>query len=136
MIRLQDQSVIVSLPTVVACSANQFALEVLAHEIGPQVVAPATLTEHARMLARMRWALPTVEQHAPMVANLYTDLLINDRLQRSASLRLAEFYRVLGKDAKAGAVWTVYLRIYEILWNLERGALGGQRTNDRLEGDA
>jgi hypothetical protein len=59
---------------------------VLAHEIGHHVYAPATLTDHARMLARMRRGLPTVEAHAPMVANLYTDLLINDRLQRSAGL--------------------------------------------------
>src|SRR5262249_46380968 len=61
MIRLQDQAIIVSLPTVVVCAVEQFALEVLAHEIGHHVLAPATLTEHARMLARMRWALPTVE---------------------------------------------------------------------------
>ena len=136
MIRLQDQAIVVSLPAVVACGVEQFALEVLAHEIGHHVLAPATLTEHARMIARMRWALPTVEQHAPMVANLYTDLLINDRLQRSAALRLADIYRELGTQSKAGAVWTLYTRIYEILWSLQRGALGGGKTDDRLEGDA
>ncbi len=37
-------------------------------------------------------ALPTLEAHAPMIANLFTDLLINDRLQRSAELRLAEVF--------------------------------------------
>lgn len=136
MIRLQDQAVIVSLPTVVACHVDQFALEVLAHEIGHHVLAPATLTEHARMIARMRWALPTVERHAPMVANLYTDLLINDRLQRSAALRLADIYRALGTQSKTGAVWTIYMRMYEILWTLERGTLGGGQTDDRMEGDA
>jgi hypothetical protein len=136
MIRLQDQAVIVSLPSVVACHVEQFALEVLAHEIGHHVLAPATLEEHTRMLARMRWALPTVERHAPMVANLYTDLLINDRLQRSAALRLADIYRALGTQSKTGAVWTLYMRMYEILWSLERGALGGGKTDDRIEGDA
>lgn len=136
MIRLQDQSVVVSLPEVAACHVERYAVEVLAHEIGHHVLAPATLTDHARMIARMRWALPTVERHAPMVANLYTDLLINDRLQRSAGLRMAEVYRALSAGESGGAVWSLYLRIYEILWRLERGSLGGGVINDHLEGDA
>jgi hypothetical protein len=136
MIRLHDQAIVVSLPEVSGCRVQPFAVEVLAHEIGHHVLAPATLTDHARMIARMRRALPTVEQHAPMVSNLYTDLLINDRLQRSAGLRLAEVYRTLGGRGGGGAVWALYTRIYELLWSLERGALGGGATNDRLEGDA
>ena len=137
MIRLHDQSVVVSLPEVVACGVEQFPLEVLAHEIGHHVLAPATLTDHARMIARMRWALPTVEHHAATVANLYTDILINDRLQRSAGLRLADVYRTLGeREGGGGAVWALYIRIYEILWSLPRGSLGGGTTDDRLEGDA
>jgi hypothetical protein len=136
MIRLQDQSVVVSLPEVAACHVESYAVEVLAHEIGHHVVAPATLTDHTRMIARMRWALPTVEQHAPMVANLYTDLLINDRLQRSAGLRMSEVYRAISTGGNGGAVWALYLRIYEMLWSLERGSLGGGKTDDRLEGDA
>ena len=137
MIRLHDQSVVVSLPEVVACGVEQFAIEVLAHEIGHHVLAPATLTDHGRMIARMRWALPTVEHHAPTVSNLYTDILINDRLQRSAGLRLADVYRTLGtRESGGGAVWALYTRIYEILWSLPRGSLGGGPTDDRLEGDA
>lgn len=137
MIRLHDQSVVVSLPEVVACGIEQFAVEVLAHEIGHHVLAPATLTDHGRMIARMRWALPTVEHHAPTVSNLYTDILINDRLQRSAGLRLADVYRTLGtREGGGGAVWALYTRIYEILWSLPRGSLGGGPTDDRLEGDA
>src|SRR6185503_11563656 len=136
MIRLQDQSIIVSLPEVATNHVERYAVEVLAHEIGHHVLAPATLTDHARMIARMRWALPTVEHHAPMVANLYTDLLINDRLQRSSGLRIADVYRAIGAGGAGGAVWSVYTRIYEILWSLERGSLGGGKTDDRLEGDA
>lgn len=137
MIRLTDQAIIVSLPEVIACRVQPFAIEVLAHEIGHHVLAPSTLTDHARTIARMRWALPTVEQHAPMVANLYTDLLINDRLQRSAGLRMAGVYQAIAdKNKPSGAVWSLYLRIYEILWRLDRGSLQGGQTDDRIEGDA
>ncbi len=136
MIRLVDQSVVVSLPGVTRSKLEDYALEVLAHEIGHHVLAPATLSDHARAITRMRVALPTVERHAPMVANLYTDLLINDRLQRSAELRVADIYRALSPDGESGAVWTLYLRIYEILWNLPRESLGGGKTDDRVEGDA
>ncbi|HEU0300172.1 MAG TPA: hypothetical protein VFR37_11975, partial [Longimicrobium sp.] len=76
MIRLVDQAVVVSLPEVRDSGVEAFAVEVLAHEIGHHVLAPATLTDHVRMIARMRRALPTLEQHAATVANLYTDLLI------------------------------------------------------------
>ena len=71
-----------------------------------------------------------------MVANLYTDLLINDRLQRGAGLRMADIYRAIVAGGEGGAVWALYTRIYEILWSLERGSLGGGKTDDRIEGDA
>ncbi len=140
MIRLVDQAIIVSLPEVLACGVSGFPLEILAHEIGHHVLAPATLTDHGRMISRMRWALPTVEHHAPTVANLYTDLLINDRLQRSAGLREDGVYRAIAATrsgrGKGGAVWALYLRIYENLWSLPRRSLGGGATDDRIEGDA
>lgn len=137
MIRLTDQSIVVDLPQVVASGVQDYAVEVLAHEIGHHVFAPSTLTDHMRMLARMRAALPTLEAHAPMVANLYTDLLINDRLQRSAELRLADVYLRLGQDKKpAGLVWALYTRIYELLWRLEKGSLHGGTLSNMGEADA
>ena len=135
MIRLVDQAIVVDLDAVARHHLGDFGVEVLAHEVGHHVFAPATLTDHGRMLARMRFALPTVEHEAPMVANLYTDLFINDRLQRSAGLRMAEVYRRLATGTTSGRMWALYMRIYEILWRLERGALGG-KGDDRLEGDA
>ncbi len=135
MIRLMDHSVVVSLPAVVECGVGDFAPEVLAHEIGHHVFAPANLTDHLRLLARMRRGLPTIEAQAPMVANLYTDLLINDRLQRSAGLRIAEVYRRMADGQKSGAVWRIYMRIYEVLWRLDRGTLAG-KTNHKVDGDA
>ena len=135
MIRLTDQAVVVSLPAVMECGVGDFAPEVLAHEIGHHVFAPANLTDHMRLLARMRRGLPTIEAQAPMVANLYTDLLINDRLQRSAELRIAEVYRRIAAGQKTGAVWQIYMRIYEVLWRLDRGTLAG-KTNHKVDGDA
>ncbi|MEZ0390525.1 MAG: VWA domain-containing protein [Verrucomicrobium sp.] len=143
MIRLADQAIVVSLPEVMACGVEDLAVEILAHEIGHHVLAPANLTDHGRMLSRMRWGLPTVEHLAPMVANLYTDILINDRLQRSAGLRMDEVYRRIQTDKKtgkitttdSGAVWKLYMRIYEILWRLDRGSLAGT-VDDRTDGDA
>ena len=86
MIRLADQAVVVNLSMIEAMHLERFALEILAHEIGHHVYAPADLSDYARMIAHMRWGLPTKEHLAGFISNLYTDLLINDRLQRSAGL--------------------------------------------------
>lgn len=142
MIRLLDQSVVVDLPLVTELELDDYALEILAHEIGHHILAPGSASDQFRLLARMRRALPTLEQHAPMVANLYTDLFINDRLQRQANLRMADIYRKLQQgrtahaDAKSGGVWTLYMRIYENLWQLEKGELGGANVDERLDTDA
>ncbi|SDA71662.1 MULTISPECIES: VWA domain-containing protein [unclassified Janthinobacterium] len=147
MIRLLDQSVVVDLPLVTELGLDDYALEVLAHEIGHHILAPGSASDQFRLLARMRRALPTLEQHAPMVANLYTDLFINDRLQRQANLRMADIYRKLQQgrtlEARAkgsGGVWTLYMRIYENLWQLEKGELGGagaeNEADERLDTDA
>jgi len=136
MIRLTDQAVIVSLPEVLESGVADLAVEILAHEIGHHVLAPSNLTDHGRMIARMRRALPTLERHAPFLANLYTDLLINDRLQRSAGLRMHQVYVALGLTGSKSSVWRLYLRIYEVLWSLPRGTLCAGPTEDRLEGDA
>ncbi len=136
MIRLTDQAVVVGLRGVREKKLERFAVEVLAHEVGHHVYCPANLTDHGRVLARMRRALPTVEALAPLAANLYADLLINDRLQRAADLDIAGVYRALGGGSK-DALWTLYMRIYEILWSLPRGTLGATGALEaRLEGDA
>jgi hypothetical protein len=70
-----------------------------------------------------------------MVANLYADLLINDRLQRQANLNIAGVYRKLGGGSSDRA-WTFYMRIYEILWSLTRGTLATGKIDAVLEGDA
>lgn len=160
MIRLTDQAVVISLPGVVESQVEKFSREIMAHEIGHHVLVPANLLDHGRMIARIRRGLPTKEHLAPLVANLYADLLINDRLQRDQSLDLAGVYRALAGDRPTNRLWTLYMRIYEILWSLPRGSLAvamkpgrlpepvpfkpekktdiplEPRTDDQLEGDA
>ena len=135
MIRLDDHAVVINLAQVAELKLEPFALEVLAHEIGHHVYCPADLTDNARLIARLRWGLPTKEHLAGLVGNLYADLLINDRLQRGLGLRLAEVYRALGAGAQ-DRLWTLYMRVYEILWSQPRGSLAGQAPDDRTEGDA
>jgi hypothetical protein len=129
MIRLVDQTVVIDLEQVQQLGIQDYAVEVLAHEIGHHVYAPASISEHTRSLARMLPALPTVTQHAPMIANLYTDLLINDRLMRSAGLRMPALMQAVVRGNQRGPaskLWTLYLRIYELLWGMERGQLCGR----------
>lgn len=140
MIRLTDHSIVINLKEILDKQLQDYALEILAHEIGHHVYCPADLTDNARMLARMRWALPTQEMHAAFIGNLYTDLLINNRLQRDRSLRIADVYlaleRIQGKDAITPRMWTFYMRLYEILWSIEKGKLARGTMDARLEGDA
>src|SRR4051812_21829861 len=139
MIRLTDQLVVIDLEQVVDVGLTDLPLEIMGHEIGHHILCPATLTDQGRMLARMRWALPSVEHAAPAVANLYADLHINDRLQRGSGLRLDEVYRRLNAattDGSTSDLWRLYQRIYEILWALQRGDLAPTPLPDRIEGDA
>jgi len=138
MIRLLDQSVVIDLQAVRQHALEDFGIEILAHEIGHHVLAPATALDHFRLIARMRRALPTLEQHAAMVANLYTDLCINDRLQRQAGLRMEAIYRKLAQapGGPASSLWTLYMRIYEHLWQLAPGQLAGSGFTDALDTDA
>lgn len=135
MIRFADQAVVINLADIKKQKLEKFALEILAHEIGHHVYCPADLTDQGRMLARMRKGLPTKEHLAPMIANIYADLLINDRLTRNNGLKMADVYKTLGNSSE-DRLWTFYMRIYEILWSLPRTTLAKGKIDDQLEGDA
>jgi hypothetical protein len=136
-IRLDNQRIVIDLEQVRTYHIEEYSTEVLAHEIGHHMLAPGTMTDHLRCLARIRRGLPTLEQHVPMIANLYTDLLVNDRLQRSAGLRMDQVFRALiDTSSVPNRLWTLYLRIMEELWDLEPHELGSGETDDRLDGDA
>lgn len=135
MIRLVDHAVVIGLRQIQEAGLERFAVEILAHEVGHHVHAPGDLTDHARLLARLRHALPTREAYAGLVANLYCDLLVNDRLQRSAGLDLAGVYRAL-RPRSADRLWTLYMRIYERLWGLPAGDLAPADDDAQLRVDA
>ena len=135
MIRLQEKAVVISLRQIEENGLQEFATEVLAHEIGHHVLAPGDLGRHAHSLARIRLGIPGFEPLAPMIANLYTDLLINDRLQRQNELDMAGVYQALGTE-DTSSLWTLYLRTYEILWSLQSGTLATGKRTPRLEADA
>jgi hypothetical protein len=135
MIRLVDHAVVISLRQVRERGLEDYATEILAHEIGHHVYTPADLRDNARLAVRIRAALPSREAYAGMVANLYTDLLINDRLQRSAGLDLAGVYKKIRVE-EPDAIWSLYMRIYEVLWSLEAGELAPAELDDALRGDA
>jgi hypothetical protein len=140
MIRLMDKSVVIDLEAVAHIGLDEYAVEILAHEIGHHVLSPSTAADHFRLLARIRRGLPTLEKHAPMIANLYTDLLINDRLQRQAGLRMADIYLRMRAQSEQNTkepdpLWALYMGIYESLWQLEKGDLGGPVGDSEAEGD-
>lgn len=139
MIRLADQTVVIDLAQIADQRLQDHAVAVLAHEIGHHVYAPGSLSDHVRCLARMQRGLGVHAQHAPLIANLYTDLLINDRLQRSAGLAMDAVFRILASTRTEGPpsrVWQVYMRSYEILWSLPRHTLAPGTWPDEAEGDA
>jgi hypothetical protein len=138
MIRLADQAVVINLEQILLNHVEDYALEILAHEIGHHIYCPSNLTDQARMISRVRHAMPTKENHAGFVTNLYADLLINDRLQRGEGLHMDRVYRALPMDSH-DRLWLFYMRTYEILWSLKTGTLARAllfENNDQIEGDA
>jgi len=135
-IRLDDHVVVLSARQLHEQHLGVFPLEIMAHEIGHHVFCPGDLTDAGRVMARVRRGLPGKPQHAPMVANLYEDLLINDRLQRSAGLDLAGVWRTLAGSGAGSRLWALYTSIYEHLWSLPRGDLSRVRTDERTDLDA
>ncbi len=134
-IRLSSQRVMVNLQEVADRNLADCALEILAHEIGHHVYAPANMTQHLQLLGVIRQALPSVEHLTPMVANLYTDLLINHHLQRNTSCRMEKVYQRL-RTGVTSPLWKLYMRIYERLWQLSPGTLTEAKLSSQMEGDA
>jgi hypothetical protein len=135
MIRLSDHRVVISLRQIKALSLEDYAIEVLAHEVGHHVQYPGSLLEYGRLLSKVNRVLGAHRKYGPFIMNLYTDLLINDRLFRLSKLRMDEIYRLLRDPNNRDPVWNLYLRIYERLWGLPRQTLGTE-INEEMELEA
>ena len=77
---------------------------------------------------------------AHFVANLYGDLMLNDRLQRRAGVDMAAVYRKLNEIESGGEstsrVWKVYSHTYEHLWRLPPGSLSPPGLTSEMTADA
>ncbi len=104
---------------------------ILAHEIGHHVRYPGTFTTHTRMLLLERTLVPIAGYSA---ANLFTDLMINQRLGTVQRVRpmLAQVYRVLCREItwQRDPAFTFYLAIYEELWGLPPCDLMGKSVDE------
>ena len=136
MIRLHDQQVVVDLELVAKYQLDDEACAILAHEIGHHVFAPANVNAHSRLIYIMRQALPTLEHYAAILANLYTDLLINHYLKAQAELPMERIYQKIGTGGDQSKVWRLYLSIYEQLWRLSPGTLAPADASVTLRADA
>jgi hypothetical protein len=137
-IRLHDQRIMVNLATVREHGLEDHALAVLAHEIGHHVYAPGNARDSAKVLAaigRMLVGLPPATVH--LAANLYEDLLINDRLHRRGGIDVAGVYRrLVRRDQTPSRTWQVYARTYEHLWRLAPGTLVVGSVPEDVDADA
>ncbi len=138
MIRLNDHRIVIDIEQVQKLGIEDCALQVIAHEIGHHIYTPANLKDNAVVMAKIRWSLADMEDMAPMVANLYEDLLINDRLQRLKELDMALVYKKLNRTISFSKLWTLYMRAYEYLWRLEKFTLISDRTyhSESIDADA
>jgi hypothetical protein len=137
-IRLRDQAVMINVEHVRELGLEDFGLQILAHEVGHHVYVPGNLTDNGRLhaaCARMLEGLPAPT--VALVANLYADQLLNDRLQRQAGLDMAAVYRRMAAQGggPGSRAWQVYLRAYEHLWRLASGTLTPPVSSE-MDGDA
>lgn len=136
-IRMNDHRILISLRQVKEFGLEEYGTEILAHEIGHHVLCPGNLLEAGRSLVIAHRALPTVESAAPMIVNLWEDLLINDRLVRVHQQRHFEIYEKLNaRELPKSKLWSLYMRAYELLWGLKPGRLSSGRLKAAEEGDA
>lgn len=140
-IRLLDHAIMIDVAEARRQHLEPFGREILAHEIGHHVLTPGDIHDNARLLARIRRGLPTQEHAAPMISNLYEDLLINDRLHRQASIDILGVWKHLVAQSSSTSgppsrLWTLYMRIYEVVWSLPASSLARGKITPALDVDA
>jgi hypothetical protein len=102
----------------------------LAHEIGHHVRFPGTLQTEARLRILERSLVPFDDYS---VINLFTDLMINERLGPHLKDQMVRIYQAFTSEPafhakgqwKRDPLFLFYLSVYEELWHLEPGYLMG-----------
>ncbi|PKA27372.1 vWA domain-containing protein [Leptospira levettii] len=133
-IRLKDHRVLLSVNQIKTYQLEDFALEILGHEIGHHVYCPGDLADQAKLVYISNVAMPRLNHLTPMIVNIYEDLFINDHLKRQNHLRMEEVYQKLGKQKDP--FWNFYMRTYELLWALPTGTLTEETLSDQIQSDA
>ncbi|MFC8190425.1 hypothetical protein ACFUMH_02045 [Cellulomonas sp. NPDC057328] len=106
-----------------ALGVEDHALAVLAHEVGHHLLAPVDRRTGLRIAARVRAGLVDQDHLVGVVANLWCDLLVNDRLQRTGGADWAATWRALAPASDP--LMALVLRADEMLWHQPRGSLTG-----------
>ncbi|GAA5206835.1 hypothetical protein GCM10025774_09490 [Microbacterium kyungheense] len=116
---------------------------VFAHELGHHALAPSTRIDQLKIRHQLARALVAAgatavrDDDVSLLSNLWTDLLVNTRvalLQRRRDARgqvpagepgIVRTSRLMYRGGRETArpLWWVYLRAYELLWNLAAGEL-------------
>lgn len=105
---------------------HDHAVAILAHEIGHHVMAPADARTRVIVAHRIRLGLIDVPALVPTLANIWHDLLINDRLQRTGTAHLAPVWQRLRANGHASdPLMRLLMRTNEVLWELPVGSLTG-----------
>jgi hypothetical protein len=132
---LAATTVTIDLTQVESLGLLDLPVPVLAHEIGHHVYAPADYSTSARLVARCAKGLVDRPLFAGTMANIWSDTLINDRLQRQRGLPMDAIYRAM--PVPQTALFLVWFRAYELLWglpsqSLTRVAVDGEMATDAL----
>ncbi|XDD45763.1 VWA domain-containing protein [Leptospira sp. WS39.C2] len=133
-IRLKDHRVLLSVNQIKSYQLEEYALEILGHEIGHHVYCPGDLADQAKLVYITKLAMPRYNHLTPMIVNIYEDLFINDHLKKQNHLRMDEVYQKLGKQKDP--FWNFYMRTYELLWALPSGTLTEGTLSDQIQSDA
>ena len=117
----------IDLTWIVRDGLEDHAVAILAHEIGHHVMAAADARTRVIVAARVRLGRVDAPTPGPMGANLWHDLLINDRLQRTGTARLAPVWqRLRAVGLSSDPLMSLVMRANEVLWDLPPGTLVGE----------
>ncbi len=140
-IGLADLKVAVNLAEINGFGLADHLDVVLAHEVGHHVLAPGNLMTWARLADYISNIFPS-KQSVLFVINIFTDLIVNDALFTQKGMPVHLIYKAMkreadskGMTAQSDEFWQLYMRIYEVLWQLPAGTLCGT-VKPEIERDA